>query len=107
MVALAIQVAFALLILLLFRDHLAASVPVDRMFYFWILVIAILFTIIPLYLSLYALNMVDSATIGILMYLNPLINFFIAFTVYKESVTPFQIVGYAVIFVGLVIFNSA
>ena len=45
-----------------------------------ILLIAVLFTIIPLFLNLYALKGVNSSTMGILLYINPVFNFgFVSF----------------------------
>jgi chloramphenicol-sensitive protein RarD len=39
------------------------------------------------------------------MYINPLINFSIAFIVFKEGVNVVQLVGYSIIAVALVLFN--
>jgi EamA domain-containing membrane protein RarD len=39
------------------------------------------------------------------MYINPLINFVLAFFVVNETATSAQIAGYAVIAIALVIFN--
>lgn len=105
MVMLSIQVLFSFLILNFFYGQLIHAVPTDMKFYGIILIIACFFTVLPLFLNLFALNKINSATIGILMYLNPIINFTIAFIVYKESVTTIQIVGYFIIVVGLVVFN--
>ncbi len=60
---------------------------------------------IPLFLNLFALNKINAATIGILMYLNPIFNFTIAFVVFDEQVNSLQILGYAIIVVALVLFN--
>ncbi|MFN7329302.1 MAG: EamA family transporter, partial [Bacteroidota bacterium] len=67
--------------------------------------IALFFTVLPLFLNLYALNKIDAATIGILMYINPLINFTLAFSVLDETATATQVIGYAVIGIALVLFN--
>jgi chloramphenicol-sensitive protein RarD len=61
--------------------------------------------VLPLFLNLYALNKINSATIGILMYINPLFNFTIALVVFHESIAAIQLVGYAVILIALVLFN--
>jgi chloramphenicol-sensitive protein RarD len=61
--------------------------------------------VLPLFLNLFALNRINSATIGIVMYINPLINFTIAFLVYKEKAAPLQTIGYVIIFIGLILFN--
>ncbi len=74
-------------------------------FYWLVLVIAVLFTIVPLYLNLYALQGLSSSTIGILLYINPLINFLIAILYYKEPITTLQVIAYGVIFLSILVFN--
>ena len=64
-----------------------------------------IFTVLPLFLNLYALNRINSATVGILLYINPMMNFAIAFLVFGETISPLQGVGYAIILVALVLFN--
>ena len=105
MIVLGIQVVFSFLILNILYSYLMTEVPVAINFYNLILIMAIVFTVFPLFLNLYALNKINSATIGILMYLNPLFNYSVAFIVYKESVTTIQLVGYSIILVALVLFN--
>jgi chloramphenicol-sensitive protein RarD len=105
MIILGIQVLFSFVILNILFGYLIVQVPVSLNFYCVILVIAIVFTVLPLFLNLFALNKINSATIGILMYLNPLINFTIAFLVFKESVNTIQLVGYSIIAFALIIFN--
>lgn len=102
---LGVQVLFATIVLTCFSGFLVQEIPTSFQFYGVILVIAIFFTIIPLFLNLFALNKINSATIGILMYLNPLINFTIAFVVFGETINSIQVVGYAIIAVALVVFN--
>ena len=74
-------------------------------FYSNIFFIATVFTVLPLFLNLFALNKINSATIGILLYLNPIFNFAIAFFVFEEKVNMIQVVGYSIIVVALVLFN--
>jgi chloramphenicol-sensitive protein RarD len=105
LIVLAVQVFFATIVLTFFSGILVDQIPTSLKFYGIILTIAIFFTIIPLFLNLFALNKINSATIGILMYLNPLINFTIAFVIFRESINTIQLIGYAIIAVGLVIFN--
>jgi chloramphenicol-sensitive protein RarD len=105
MIMLGVQVLFSFVILNILYGYLIGEVPVSIHFYLIILIIAVVFTVLPLFLNLYALNKINSATIGILMYLNPLINFSIAFLVFKESVNLVQLVGYSIIAVALVLFN--
>jgi chloramphenicol-sensitive protein RarD len=105
MVILGIQVVFSFLILNLFYTNLITAIPSSAYFYWIILLIAVVFTVVPLFLNLFALNKINSATIGILMYLNPLFNFVIAFVVFHEGVNTVQLLGYAIIVVALVLFN--
>jgi chloramphenicol-sensitive protein RarD len=105
MVMLCIQVLFSFLILTFFYDQLIVSIPVALNFYAIIASIAVIFTILPLFLNLFALNRINSATIGILMYLNPLFNFSVAFIVFKEVISSVQLVGYLIIGIALILFN--
>jgi len=105
MIVLGIQVAFSLSILSIASRYLINEVPQEPSFYWTILLIAAVFTVLPLFLNLFALNRINSATIGILMYINPIFNFTIAFLVFNESITLIQLVGYLIIFAALIIFN--
>lgn len=75
--------------------------------YFWIniLIISVVFTIIPLFLSLYALVGLPSSTLGIIIYLNPIVAFAVAFFYFNESVNTFQIYAYALLAAAVIIFN--
>lgn len=105
LVILGIQILFSSLILNLFYGSLIHEVPNSFDFYGIVLIIAVVFTCLPLFLNLYALNKINSATIGILLYLNPIFNFAIAFTVFGEKVDMTQVIAYAVIVVALGLFN--
>jgi chloramphenicol-sensitive protein RarD len=105
LIVLAVQVAFAFLLMNLFFSQLVGSVTVDYSFFGIVFCIALFFTVLPLFLNLYALNKIDAASIGILMYINPLINFTLAFLVLHETASLTQQVGYAIIAVALVLFN--
>jgi chloramphenicol-sensitive protein RarD len=105
MIMLGFQVLFSFLLLNAIFPYLIHKVPTDLNFYLIITVIAIVFTVFPLFLNLFALNKINSATIGILMYINPLINYSIAFIVFKEDINVIQLVGYSIIFVALILFN--
>jgi chloramphenicol-sensitive protein RarD len=84
---------------------LDARIPTALPFYGWIFVLSTLFTVIPLFLNLYALNELKSGTIGILMYVNPLINFGVAFLYYGESTGIHQMISYALISVSILMYN--
>lgn len=76
-------------------------------FYVYVLLIAVLFTIIPLFLNMYALKGLDSSVVGILLYINPSIAFLLAVFYFKEAINGVQIIAYALIFLAVVIFNIA
>jgi chloramphenicol-sensitive protein RarD len=104
-IILAIQVTFAAFILLFFYSSLISELPATTKFYETMFLIATIFTVLPLFLNLYALNRINAATIGILLYLNPIFNFTVALLIFNEVVNLIQIVGYFIIVIALVIFN--
>src|SRR5687768_8660748 len=71
-IALCVQVLFSFFLLNLVFGYLVESVPTSQTFYGVIIIVAVLFTVLPLFLNLFALNKINSATIGILMYINPI-----------------------------------
>lgn len=102
---LTIQMVISSAILLPFYPNYGGVVPADFLFYSLILIIVIVFTIIPLFLNLYALKGLNSSTVGILMYTNPLIHFFLAIFYFKESVSVAQIISYSLILISILVFN--
>ena len=102
---LCVQILFSCLLLNIFSPYLVETVPSTGDFYITIVVIAALFTVLPLFLNLFALLKVNSATVGILMYINPLFNFTIAIFIFNEQITTLQFVGYMIILVALIMFN--
>jgi chloramphenicol-sensitive protein RarD len=81
-------------------------VPTAPMFYVCLLCIVVFFTILPLFLNLYALKGLTSASVGILMYINPIINFSLAIFYFNEQVSNVQLVSYFLILVSILIFNK-
>lgn len=104
---LAVQMIFALSVLSFAYPLLVADVPVTFHFYGLIVLVAGIFTVLPLFLNLYALNRINSATVGILLYINPMMNFAIAFLVFHETITQLQLIAYSIIVIALVVFNYA
>ncbi len=105
MIILCIQVLFSFVILNFFFNTLVEELPSGARFYNYTFMIAVVFTVLPLFLNLFALNRINSATIGILLYLNPIFNFSIAFIVFKEKVNMIQIIGYSIILIAVILFN--
>jgi chloramphenicol-sensitive protein RarD len=100
-----VQMVFAFTVLSLSFPVLVNEVPSTFHFYGLILLVAGVFTVLPLFLNLFALNRLNSTTVGILLYINPLMNFALAFLVFGETVSNLQAMGYAIILVALVLFN--
>lgn len=105
LISLGVQILFSFVLLNFSFKYLISEIPDSSRFYLIIAIIAVVFTVLPLFLNLFALNRVSSATVGVLMYLNPVINFFVAFVVLNESVNSIQFIGYSIIVIALIIFN--
>ncbi len=105
-ILLTLQILFSAAILLPFYPKYSAAVPSEYSFYMIITVIAVVFTIMPLFMNLYALQGVNSSTMGILLYINPLIGFMIAVFYFKEEITALQLLAYGVILAAIILFNK-
>lgn len=101
-----IQLLVAGSIMLPFYPKYSGALPTEGLFYICLLIIVVLFTIIPLFLNLYALKGVSSATVGIMIYINPIINFLLAIFYFKEQVSLLQLTAYFLILVSIVVFNE-
>lgn len=95
--------------LLVLPVSLMGSAPLPSSFLFWgiIVLAAIIFTIIPLFLSMYALNGIASATMGILIYINPIISFGVAVFYFNEIISIGQLIAYLLLLSAIVLYNSA
>jgi len=103
---LAVQLSVCSLIVLPFLLYQGHAMPESPVFWSNIVVISVFFTIIPLYMSMYALSGISSSTVGILIYINPIITFAVAVWYFGESVQTSQIIGYLVLLVAVILFNS-
>jgi chloramphenicol-sensitive protein RarD len=104
---LSLQMIFAAVLLLLLFPFFSGKVIYDANFYWQVFLLAVIFTILPLWLNLYALKGVNSSSMGILLYINPILNFIVAAIVFNEPTEPTQIMGYSVIFLSIILFNWA
>lgn len=102
---LAIQMAIAVLLMLPFYLSKHGAMPDSMWFWGNIMVIAVLFTIIPLFLSLYSLIGIPSSTLGIIIYINPIIAFTVAILYFKEQVDPYKIFSYMLLLFSVIVFN--
>lgn len=103
---LTVQMVIATLIILPFFPFYSGETPTEPIFYILLVVIVVVFTIIPLFLNLFALKGINSSTVGILMYTNPLINFILAIFYFNEEINQVQIIAYFLILVSVIIFNE-
>lgn len=105
-ITLTIQLVFTALVILPFYPSYSNVIPTVPIFYICLVVIVLVFTIVPLFLNLYALKGLNSSTVGIIMYINPIINFLIAVFYYKEEVTITQLISYFLILISIIVFNE-
>lgn len=84
------------------------SLVLPNDFHFWtqIVIISLVFTIIPLFLSLYALKGLPSSTMGVLIYLNPIVAFIVAFVYFDEAINLQKVIAYGILLVSVVLFNK-
>lgn len=82
------------------------SIPSESLFYRHMTVLVILLTVIPLALNLFALKGVSSSGIGMLLYVNPIVNFAMAIFYFNEEVSTVQIASYAIIVISIIVFNK-
>jgi chloramphenicol-sensitive protein RarD len=105
-ISLTFQIVLSALILLPFYPVYSGPVPASLEFYFYIELIAVAFTIIPLLLNLFALKRINTSTVGMMLNINPLIAFCLAAFVYHEHLDSIQIAAYSIILFAIVVFNS-
>lgn len=105
-VQLTLQLIVALIVTLPLYPSIIDNLPSDTSFYLIMVLVALLFTVTPLLLNLFAFQGVSSSTVGILLYLNPLINFALAVLYFKEKVSTEQAIAYLLIVGSIVLFNQ-
>ncbi|KGO90653.1 permease [Flavobacterium suncheonense GH29-5 = DSM 17707] len=105
-VGLNIQLLTSGILLLPFFPSFSGPVPAEGLFYICLIFIVVMFTIIPLFLNLFALKGVNSSSVGIMLYINPIINFLLAVFYYREEVTEIQMISYSLILISIIVFNE-
>ncbi|SHI31983.1 chloramphenicol-sensitive protein RarD [Hymenobacter daecheongensis DSM 21074] len=106
---LTVQLLLAALVILPIAPLLGANPAAGFQDGHLLLITAVLsagFTVVPLFLNLYALNALPSGTVGILMYLNPLVSFAVAFLYFQEKASLEQALAYGLILASVVLYNS-
>ncbi|TXD82916.1 EamA family transporter [Subsaximicrobium wynnwilliamsii] len=101
------QIGFAVLFLLPFIVTHESTTEKTNFFYVMLALIAVVFTIIPMFLNIYALRGLNSSVVGVFIYVNPLINFGLAIFYFGEKVTPVEGICYALILLSIFLFNFA
>lgn len=99
------QVLFAVIFLLPFIFAYDSPNEKTPFFYGMMALIAVVFTIIPMFLNIYALRGLNSSVVGVFIYLNPLLNFMFAIFYFNEKVSLLEAVCYGLILVSIVLFN--
>lgn len=102
---LAVQIALAVVIMLPFFFYQFHGLPEGAWFWSHIVIIAIVFTIIPLFLNLYALIGIPSSTLGIMIYINPIISFAVAVLYFDEVINELQLYAYLLLLFSVFLFN--
>ena len=82
------------------------TIPTEPNFYILLVIIAVFFTIIPLLLNIYALKGASSATVGMLININPIIIFLLSVFYWKELIQDVQIAAFLLIFGAVILFNQ-
>lgn len=100
------HILLSALILLPFFPAYSGSFITDFKFYFYVEIIAVMYTIVPLLLNLFALSGISSSKVGMILNINPIIAFVLAGVVYHEPLGALQIFSYALIFVAVIVFNA-
>ena len=100
------HILLSALILLPFFPAYSGPVPTDFKFYFYVEIIAVMYTIVPLLLNLFALTGISSSKVGMILNINPIIAFVLSGVVYHEPLGTLQIFSYALIFFAVMIFNA-
>lgn len=101
------QVFFAVVFLLPFIISYDSPDVKTPFFYGMLALIAVVFTIIPMFLNIYALRGLNSSIVGVFIYLNPLINFVLAIFYFNEKVSFLEAICYFLILISIVLFNFA
>lgn len=104
---LTIHIVVSTILLLPTLTLIESSVPKTGSFHGFVLAIAIVYTIVPLFLNIFALKKLSSSVVGTLLYLNPIISFLLAVFYYHEPINTIQIIGFTMIFIAVIIFNIA
>lgn len=99
------HILLSAVLLAFFYPSFSGPIPSDFKFYFYVEIIAVVYTIVPLFLNLYALSRISSSNVAMILNINPIIAFILAGVVYHEPLGLLQILAYALVFMAVIIFN--
>jgi len=102
---LALQITIAVILMLPFFVYQHTGLPTESSFWLNVLLIAVLFTVVPLFLSLFALIGIPSSTLGIIIYINPIIAFTVAIIYFNEKIDAHQLMAYLLLLFAVFLFN--
>ena len=102
---LAVQISIAVILMMPFFIYQHTGLPVETSFWLNVVLIAVLFTVVPLFLSLFALIGIPSSTLGIIIYINPIIAFTVAIFYFNEKIDPHQLIAYLLLLFAVFLFN--
>jgi len=102
---LAVQITIAVILMFPFFLYQHTAAPTETTFWLNIILIAVLFTVVPLFLSLFALVGIPSSTLGIIIYINPIIAFTVAILYFNEKIDPHQLMAYLLLLSAVFLFN--
>lgn len=81
------------------------GVEKGSLFYGLVVLIAIVFTIIPMYLNVFSLKKLNSSVVGVFININPILSFLLAVFYFQEKVNLAQGFAYFLIFFSVLLFN--
>jgi chloramphenicol-sensitive protein RarD len=80
-------------------------IPADLLFWGNIFFVAAIFTVLPLALTIYSVSGLPSSTLGVIIYINPIFTFVVAYFYFDEKFDMHQISGYLMLLAAVIIFN--
>lgn len=103
---LTIQIVLGSLLLTpLFGIDQTSNLEKSGFFYGMVAMIAVVFTIIPMYLNVFSLKKLNSSVVGIFININPILSFLLAVAYFHEKVNAVQGIAYGLIFFSVLLFN--
>lgn len=83
-----------------------SEIPEKGGFFFAVVaIIAVIFTIAPMFLNVFSLNGLNSSTVGIFIYINPVLSFLLAIFYFDEQMNTVQVIAYSTVFISVILFN--